>query len=125
MGRYLEHSRIYIFGTQQRRQVYISSADFMTRNTTRRVEVAAPILDEALRKRVEGMFFDQLRDTAKLRLQQPDGTYRSIRQNSPGLFNSQEAFAGRASAGAPREEDSGKAPSGGVIAWLKKLFSKG
>lgn len=125
VGRYLEHSRIYIFGTQQRRQVYISSADFMTRNTTRRVEVAAPILDEALRKRVEGMFFDQLRDTAKLRLQQPDGTYRSIRQNSPGLFNSQEAFAGRASAGAPREEDPGKAPSGGVIAWLKKLFSKG
>lgn len=125
VGRYLEHSRIYIFGTQERRKVYISSADFMTRNTTRRVEVAAPILDEALSRRVEGMFFDQLRDTAKLRLQQPDGTYRSIRQDSPGLYNSQEAFAGRASASAPREEDSEEAPSGGVIAWLKKLFSKG
>ena len=95
------------------------------RQLTREKEQLAGQLDEALRKRVEGMFFDQLRDTAKLRLQQPDGTYRSIRQNSPGLFNSQEAFAGRASASAPREEDSGKAPSGGVIAWLKKLFSKG
>lgn len=125
VGRYLEHSRIYIFGTQDRRKVYISSADLMTRNTTRRVEVAAPILDETLSRRVEGMFFDQLRDTAKLRLQQPDGTYRSIRQDSSGLYNSQEAFAGRASASALREEDPENAPSGGVIGWLKKLFSKG
>lgn len=46
VGRFLEHSRIYRFGTKERENVYIASADFMTRNTLRRVEVAAPVLDE-------------------------------------------------------------------------------
>ena len=75
VGRYLEHARIYIFGLGERKQVYISSADFMTRNTTRRVEVAAPVDDPALRAHLEAMFADQLRDTAKGRVQQPDGSY--------------------------------------------------
>jgi len=91
VGRYLEHARIYLFGVGERRQVYISSADFMTRNTTRRVEVAMPIYDPDLRQQVEEMFFAQLRDTAKRRVQQPDGTYRLVKdETSP--FNSQEWF---------------------------------
>lgn len=49
VGRFLEHSRIYRFGTKERENVYIASADFMTRNTLRRVEVAAPVLDERLK----------------------------------------------------------------------------
>ena len=56
VGRYLEHSRIYFFGTGEREQVSIASADFMTRNTLRRVEVAVPIKDEALRDRLRAMF---------------------------------------------------------------------
>jgi len=102
VGRYLEHSRIYLFGTQERRKAYISSADFMTRNTTRRVEVAVPLLDEDIRHRVESMFFDQLGDTAKLREQLPDGTYRRI-QEGISSFNSQESFSDRAYSGAPQE----------------------
>ncbi|MCI8423325.1 MAG: polyphosphate kinase 1 [Lawsonibacter sp.] len=95
VGRFLEHARIYLFGTQERRQVYLSSADFMTRNTTHRVEVAIPVRDEDLRDQLEEMFFDQFRDTAKLRLQQPDGAY--IRARGEGsLFNAQEAFYDRA-----------------------------
>lgn len=103
VGRYLEHSRIYLFGTEARRRVYVSSADFMTRNTTRRVEVAIPVYDADIRARIEGMFFDQLRDTAKLRVQQPDGTYHALRAQS-GAFNSQEAFAERACEAAAAQE---------------------
>ena len=76
VGRYLEHARIYIFGLGERKQVYISSADFMTRNTTRRVEVAVPIYDAALRAHLEQIFADQLRDTAKGRIQLPSGDVR-------------------------------------------------
>ena len=97
VGRYLEHARIYLFGVGERRRVYISSADFMTRNTTRRVEVAAPIYDGDLRAHLEQMFSDQLRDTAKGRVQRPDGAYLR-REGEP--FNSQEHFCDQAYSGA-------------------------
>ena len=96
VGRYLEHARIYIFGLQERKQVYISSADFMTRNTTRRVEVAVPVNAPALRAHLEEMFAAQLRDTAKGRVQQPDGSYVRA-QGEP--FNAQEYFCDQARAG--------------------------
>ena len=96
VGRYLEHARIYIFGPEERRQVYISSADFMTRNTTRRVEVAVPVRDPQLRAHLEEMFACQLRDTAKGRVQQPDGAY--VRQSGEP-FNAQEHFCDQAYAG--------------------------
>ena len=96
VGRYLEHARIYLFGEGERRQVYISSADFMTRNTTRRVEVAIPVRDPALRAHLEDMFQVQLRDTAKGRAQQPDGTYLRV-QGEP--FNAQEYFCDQAYSG--------------------------
>ena len=51
VGRFLEHSRIYIFGPVSRQKVYIASADFMTRNTVRRVEVATPIYDRTIKRR--------------------------------------------------------------------------
>ena len=104
VGRYLEHARIYLFGLGERRRVYISSADFMTRNTTRRVEVAVPVYDGDLRAHLEQMFHDQLRDTAKGRVQQPDGAYLR-REGEP--FNSQEHFCDQAYSGAwalPRPE---------------------
>ena len=62
VGRFLEHSRIYIFGTETRARIYIASADFMTRNTTRRVEVAVPIEDVDLRARIQEMFITMLSD---------------------------------------------------------------
>ena len=65
VGRFLEHSRIYRFGTKDREKVYIASADFMTRNTVRRVEVAAPIFDEEIKKRTDGMFETMLYDEEK------------------------------------------------------------
>lgn len=75
VGRYLEHSRIYIFGTEERRRVYISSADFMTRNTMHRIEVAAPLLDDALKERAVSLVQLCLSDNVKARAGQPDGTF--------------------------------------------------
>jgi hypothetical protein len=91
VGRYLEHARIYIFGTKGRRKVYISSADFMTRNTMHRVEVAVPLYDDNIRHRVEDMFFAQLRDNVKLRIQGADGVY-TYKTDDNESFNSQEYF---------------------------------
>lgn len=76
VGRYLEHSRIYIFGSSSRRKVFISSADFMTRNLSRRVEAAAPVRDEVLRERVFEYFKMQINDKVRGRVLCPDGVYR-------------------------------------------------
>ena len=65
VGRFLEHSRIYRFGTKEREKVYVGSADFMTRNTIRRVEVAVPILDQQVRDRLERRFEMMMSDDEK------------------------------------------------------------
>lgn len=91
VGRFLEHSRIYIFGTHDRDKVYIASADFMTRNTLRRVEVAAPLYDETVKDKVRKMFATMLRDNVKAREQQPDGSYQKLSMVGP-VLNSQEYF---------------------------------
>ena len=76
VGRFLEHSRIYIFGRDDRRKMFISSADFMTRNTEKRVEVAAPIKNREIQERLIGIFNTMLNDNVKARVQLPNGTYR-------------------------------------------------
>ena len=76
VGRFLEHSRIYIFGKGERRKVYISSADFMTRNTERRVEVAVPLRDKVISDKVVDIFDTMLKDNVKARVQGSDGIYR-------------------------------------------------
>ena len=91
VGRFLEHNRIYIFGTGESQQVYIASADLMTRNTRRRVEVGAPVYDADIRKRIVGMFRIMMQDNVKARIQQPDGTYRRAERTEP-LLNAQEYF---------------------------------
>lgn len=91
VGRFLEHSRIYIFGTHDRDKVYIASADFMTRNTLRRVEVAAPLYDETVKNKVRKMFATMLRDNVKAREQQPNGSYQKLSMVGP-VLNSQEYF---------------------------------
>ena len=92
VGRFLEHSRIYIFGTEARARIYIAAADFMTRNTTRRVEVAVPIEDVDLRARIQEMFITMLSDNVKAREQQPDGTYVCLTPEENAPLNSQEYF---------------------------------
>ena len=78
VGRYLEHSRIYCFGTGANEKIYIASADFMTRNTQRRVEAACPIYDPSLRRKIHHILDACLQDNIRARKLQPDGTYCHI-----------------------------------------------
>jgi polyphosphate kinase len=82
VGRFLEHSRVFIFGEGQKSRIYISSADLMTRNTTRRFEIAAPVLDKDIRKELEGMFDLYLKDNVKSRELKPNGNY----EKTSGIF---------------------------------------
>ena len=96
VGRYLEHSRIYMFGTHDRMKIYISSADYMTRNTTKRVEVAVPIYDTDVKERLYNMFNIMLKDNVQARIQLPDGTYKRIKNKeepiSSQLYFYQQAY---------------------------------
>lgn len=85
VGRFLEHSRIYIFGTGERWQVYISSADLMTRNTLRRVEAAVPVLDPDLRRQITDMFRLMLRDNRQARELTSEGAYLRVENGGPPL----------------------------------------
>ena len=91
VGRFLEHSRIYRFGTRDREKVYIGSADFMTRNTIRRVEVAVPVLDKKIRDRLDHMFEMMMQDDAKGKELNSTGIYEARELNEVKL-NSQELF---------------------------------
>ena len=122
VGRFLEHSRIYIFGTGDRRRVYISSADFMTRNTERRVEVAAPLLDKSIADRAVEIFETMLRDNVKAREQDSDGNYYHVqpKEGEPRL-NSQiyfyeQAYKAAEQAQHEEEERERKAPKAEELA---------
>ena len=91
VGRYLEHSRIYIFGKGEDSEVYIASADFMTRNTTKRVEVAAPVYSPELKERILESFNLMLRDNVKASVLKSDGNYYH-RDGGDIQLNSQEYF---------------------------------
>ena len=79
VGRYLEHSRIYCFGSGEDMRIYIASGDFLTRNTERRVEVGVRVDDAAIAKKLRGILDLQLRDTVNAREMQPDGTYTKVK----------------------------------------------
>lgn len=91
VGRYLEHSRIYIFGDRERAKIYLASADFMTRNTLRRVEVAVPVYDTHLKVRIREMFTTMLNDNVKAREQKEDGSYEKLPTTEVAL-DSQKLF---------------------------------
>ena len=91
VGRFLEHSRIYIFGCGERTKYYIGSADFMTRNTVKRVEVAAPVYSEALKTRIRGIFDLMLSDNKKARIEDNKGVYSAVKCDGKPV-NSQEAL---------------------------------
>lgn len=90
VGRFLEHSRVYCFGEEERRRIYISSADWMTRNTERRIEVACPILDEVIAGRIMEMMEVAFSDNVKARELLPDGAYiRRMRKEGEPVLDSQ------------------------------------
>ena len=91
VGRFLEHSRIYRFGRGDEEKIYIASADFMTRNTVRRVEVAAPIYDQDIRTRIRNIFDTMMMDDEKEKEQNSEGEYCDRSVNAEKL-NSQEFF---------------------------------
>lgn len=91
VGRYLEHPRVFVFGQGMDQKVYIGSADMMTRNTEKRVEVACPIYDETIRKRLVRSLNVMLADNVKARMMQSDGTYQK-KEVSEKIINSQEVF---------------------------------
>ena len=110
VGRFLEHARIYQFGRGDSAEFYISSADLMTRNLNRRVEIACPVRDAKLREQLSWILDSQLRDTAKASLMLPDGSY--CRKHSAVPFDSQDTFMQQsphiptAATGAPKEHNS-------------------
>ena len=95
VGRFLEHSRIYIFGKGDSAKVYIASADFMTRNTLRRVEVAAPIYDKQIREQIFFMFDKIMSDNVQARELKSDGNYVRV-ENDNEKVNCQELFFDKA-----------------------------
>lgn len=91
VGRFLEHSRVYIFGNEKNEKIYISSADWMTRNTLRRIEIAAPIYDETLKEKIMKAFNIMLKDNVKSRRLNEKGFYTRV-VNEDEELNSQKYF---------------------------------
>ena len=91
VGRYLEHPRVFLFGQGAEQKVYIGSADMMTRNTEKRVEVACPIYDESIKKRLARSLNVMLADNVKARVMQGDGTYQK-KSVGEKTVNAQEIF---------------------------------
>lgn len=118
VGRYLEHPRIFSFGTGPEQKIYIGSADMMTRNTEKRVEVACPILDEDIKRQINHYLKVMLSDNIKSRVLQSDGSYRRKEQSQP-FVDSQAVFMEEAIAAA-RKDTEVKKPN--VIDRVKKLF---
>lgn len=103
VGRFLEHSRIYRFGAGEREKMYIASADFMTRNTIRRVEVAVPILDREIKERLVWMFETMMNDDEKGKYLTAQGTYIDRNLNEVKL-DSQELFYSMAYSNAEKQQ---------------------
>lgn len=98
VGRYLEHPRIFSFGTGAEQKIYIGSADMMTRNTEKRVEVACPVRDKEVKEQINHYLKIMLEDNIKARVLQRDGSYRKKEQSEP-FIDSQAVFMEEALAG--------------------------
>lgn len=126
VGRYLEHARFYIFGADDdSRRVYISSADFMTRNTIRRVEVAAPIYDKEIKARIIDMFNTMMSDNIKARVLGSDGIYIKRTPDGEDVIHAQEYFYHEAVTKARLKESSdAQAPKLGFFQKIINLFKR-
>ncbi len=120
VGRFLEHSRVYCFGSGSNEKMYISSADFMTRNTERRVEVACPIYSPAIRAQIHEILDICAADTVKARLLCADGTY-SKKATTASPVDSQQVLMRRAEEAANAQEKTQHRSTSLLSAFLRKL----
>lgn len=128
VGRYLEHTRIYCFGKGEDAPLYISSADFMTRNMARRVEIACPVEDPAARAKIFKIIEYLQKDNVKARIMAPDGTYRKIKTGEDPFIcqvRFMETLLDKAAAPetAARKNESG-ARLGKTFSSFRGIFSK-
>lgn len=89
IGRYLEHSRVYIFANDGKREIYLSSADWMPRNLDRRVELLFPVEDDECGRRVEEIMELQFADTERSHILQADGSYKKADRRGRAILDSQ------------------------------------
>ncbi len=123
VGRFLEHSRIYVFGRGENEKMYISSADLMTRNTERRVEIACPIDSPAVRARLHDILFAMQHDTVKARVLQPDGSYQK-KPAIPEPLCAQDLLMQQAVSMAREQAQHAAKEEHGLLHWLRRLFVK-
>ena len=123
VGRFLEHSRIYVFGRGENEKMYISSADLMTRNTERRVEIACPIDSPAVRARLHDILFAMHHDTVKARVLQPDGSYQK-KPAVPEPICAQDLLMQQAVSMAREQAQHASKEERGLLHWLRRLLAK-
>ena len=123
VGRFLEHSRIYVFGRGENEKMYISSADLMTRNTERRVEIACPIDSPAVRARLHDILFAMQHDTVKARVLQPDGSYQT-KPSVPEPICAQDLLMQQAVSMAREQAQHASEEERGLLHWLRRLLVK-
>ena len=123
VGRFLEHSRIYVFGRGENEKMYISSADLMTRNTERRVEIACPIDSPAVRARLHDILFAMQHDTVKARVLQPDGSYQK-KPSVPEPICAQDLLMQQAVSMAHKQAQHASEEERGLLHWLRRLLVK-
>lgn len=123
VGRFLEHSRIYVFGCGENEKMYISSADLMTRNTERRVEIACPIDSPAVRARLHDILFAMQHDTVKARVLQPDGSYQK-KPAVPEPICAQDLLMQQAVSMAREQAQHASEEERGLLHWLRRLLVK-
>lgn len=129
VGRFLEHSRVYCFGEGERLSVYISSADWMTRNTERRIEVACPLLESSLANRVARMIDICFQDNVKARILKSDGAYLRVNDAQGPPLDSQlaffqEAYSAAALIKAKTSEASQREKAKNKVIFIRKLMNK-
>ena len=120
VGRYLEHPRIFSFGTGAEQKIYIGSADMMTRNTEKRVEVACPVRDKEVKEQINHYLKIMLEDNIKARVLQRDGSYRKKEQSEP-FIDSQAVFMEEALQAARKEPEEKKES---LAARIRRLFRR-
>lgn len=123
VGRFLEHSRIYVFGRGENEKMYISSSDLMTRNTERRVEIACPIDSPAVRARLHDILFAMQHDTVKARVLQPDGSYQK-KPSVPEPICAQDLLMQQAVSMAREQAQHASEEERGLLHWLRRLLVK-
>lgn len=123
VGRFLEHSRIYVFGRGKNEKMYISSADLMTRNTERRVEIACPVDSPAVRARLHDILFAMQHDTVKVRVLQPDGSYQK-KPAVPEPICAQDLLMQQAVSMAREQAQHASEEERGLLHWLRRLLVK-